>query len=365
MGESPLEGWIVQVIQNDIVVGTANVQPDGSYTVTDLPPGDYRLQLLNPVNNAVFGVIDMVTLPSGTTVIDQNLPIDPSGVVYDSDTRDPIAGATVELVDGNGTPLPDVCLLPAQQTQVTGVDGQYRFDVVLDADPACPSGATFSIAVTPPNGYLDPPSSLIVPQVGGLDPTGLGDPFAVAPQPGAPQGGDSTVYYLDFTLANGDPDVINNHIPLDPPGSNVDVRLIKTAEKRQGTIGDLIPYSITAENIGVLPITNLTISDNIPAGFSFVQNSARLVGDGTLSVDGQRPVNFNGINIPVGGQATVRYILRVGAGVTQGEYVNSATPLVGGVPVGNTATARVAIVSDPDIEQNTFSRSGHETVLQR
>ncbi|MEO1574221.1 MAG: hypothetical protein AAFU65_04595, partial [Pseudomonadota bacterium] len=353
-GESPLEGWIIQVIQNDQVVATTQVAPDGSYAVGDLTPGDYSLQLLNPVNNAVFGTIDNVTLPSGTTVIDQNLPIDPSGVIYDSDTRDPISGATVELTDASGTPLPDACLLPGQQTQNTGADGAYRFDVIPNADPACPDNGTYIISVTPPQGYLAPPSALIPPQPGALDPTGQGDPLAVAPQPGAPQGADPTIYYLSFVLATGDPNVINNHIPLDPPAGNFEVRLVKTADKRTGTIGDLVPYTITAENIGVQPITGLTISDNLPAGFSFVQGSARLVGDGTLTVSGQRPVVFGGINIPVGGQATVRYILRVGAGVTQGEYVNTATPLLGGVAVGNAATARVTIVADPDIEQTTI-----------
>ena len=113
--------------------------------------------------------------------------------------------------------------------------------------------------------------------------TGQGDPLAVAPQPGAPQGADPTIYYLSFVLASGDPNVINNHIPLDPPAGNFEVRLVKTSDRRTATIGDLVPYTITAENIGVQPITNLTISDNLPPGFSFVQGSARLVGDGALT----------------------------------------------------------------------------------
>src|SRR6266581_6104736 len=56
---------------------------------------------------------------------------------------------------------------PAQQGQVTLADGYYKFDLNF-SDPACPSGADYLIAVTPPPGttYVAGPSQIIPPASG-------------------------------------------------------------------------------------------------------------------------------------------------------------------------------------------------------
>jgi hypothetical protein len=81
--------------------------------------------------------------------VDLNLPIDPNGVVYDSVTRTPIAGATLTLRNFTSTsPLPANCFAdPAQQGQVTLANGYYKFDMNF-SDPACPSDGTYVIDVT-------------------------------------------------------------------------------------------------------------------------------------------------------------------------------------------------------------------------
>ena len=354
-GELPLVDWIIEVILDGTVVGTTNAASDGSYSFVDLVPSDnYEIQLRHPDTNIAFGLLDDVELVSGQNLIDQNIPVDPSGVVYDSVSRAPIEGVQATIVNAVGTPLPDACLLPDQQDQVTADDGFYRFDLVLDADPACPSGGTFSLEFVAPTGFNDAPSTSILPEAGAFDPTGLGDPVQIQPQGTPPAVGEDTTYFLSFEIENGDPDVIFNHVPLDPQGLT-DLQLTKTAGSRTANIGELVSYQVAIENTGANDLVGLTLVDTPPAGFRFVEGSQTINIEGlTLTATGDRPFTIGGINLAAGETAIVGYFLRVGAGITRGEYVNTVGAELGGASIGNTATASVEIVSDPDFEETTI-----------
>ncbi len=58
----------------------------------------YRIQFRRP-NGAVLGTIDDLDLSPGITVADQDMPIDPSGIVYDARTRLPVPGVTVTMTE--------------------------------------------------------------------------------------------------------------------------------------------------------------------------------------------------------------------------------------------------------------------------
>ncbi|MEM7003685.1 MAG: hypothetical protein AAF529_23070, partial [Pseudomonadota bacterium] len=355
-GETPLQDWIIRVEQNGVLIAEVPVNPDGSYSVPDLLPGDgYTVSLAHPDTGVTFGTIDDISLQPELTVLDQNLPIDPSGVFYDSVSRQPLADITVTMVNSSGTPLPDACLLPNQQNQTTSDDGLYRFDILTDADPACPSGETFMLTFSTPPGYNPGLSALLPPLAGPIDPTGLGDPVRVGDASTAPTLAESTDYYLSFTLETGDPDVVFNHIPLDPVGvGGFSVRLTKEVNQRTTSIGGLVSYTITLENLSPVFLPGVSVVDTLPPGFSYVENSAQLDGNQTgLTVSGTRPVTFAGIDLPAGERRTLRYILRVGVGLAHGEYINTATPFVGPAPIGNSDSARIVLVADPDFEQTT------------
>ena len=150
----PGANYFVQLFNSlGALLGTATTNASGFYTISAPSGVGYRLMFTNP-NTLVVGSIESLTLPPGTTVIDQNEPIDPSGIIYNSVTRLPVAGVTVTISSG-GNPLPGVCLVDAsQQDQVTVADGAYRFDIVAGADPACPVGETeYSISIANPAGY--------------------------------------------------------------------------------------------------------------------------------------------------------------------------------------------------------------------
>ena len=94
----------------------------------------------SPFTNALQRITDIV-VPSGSNLQDLNLPIDPNGVVYNSISRTPVAGATLDAAarGQRRAAAGELLLRPAQQGQVTLADGYYKFDLNF-SDPACPSG---------------------------------------------------------------------------------------------------------------------------------------------------------------------------------------------------------------------------------
>ena len=198
----------------NVILSTAISDAEGQARLNNLAPGSGRRVRMRRGDRLVT-VAQNVTIAAGTSPM-IFVPIDPSGRIYDADSRDLIEGATLQLTDDTGVPLPDACLSPAsQQGQTTAADGFYRFDVVPGADAACPAAETeYRIAVTPPSGFEVPPSSMIAPEVGPFNPVGT-TTNEIVPNVDRPQGGDPTTYYLNFLLGPGDPDVVNNHIPLD------------------------------------------------------------------------------------------------------------------------------------------------------
>ena len=73
--------------------------------------------------------ISAITVASGGNLQNLNLPLWPNGTVYNSVARQPVAGATVAMLNATtGTALPAVCFDDAvQQNQVTALDGFYKF----------------------------------------------------------------------------------------------------------------------------------------------------------------------------------------------------------------------------------------------
>ncbi|WP_133501652.1 beta strand repeat-containing protein [Cognatilysobacter terrigena] len=130
------------------------------------------------------------------------------------------------------------------------------------------------------------------------------------------------------------------------------LRLVKTVPTRSVHVGDLVRYTVVVENTGISPANNATVVDTPPAGFTYVEGSLSVDdADDRFVLAGTQPIRINGIDVPVGGRATVVYVLRVGAGVGRGTHTNSvsATDATGST-VSNTATADVTIEGDPTVD---------------
>ena len=168
IGEPLLQGWTVALFRNGVQVQSVLTDVNGNYRFGGVPPTDgtpdhYEVRFTAPgagPNTAKLGKADSVftnslqritdiLVPAGSNLLNLNLPIGPNGVVYNSLTRTPIAGVTLNMLRA-GTPLPAACFDdPAQQGQITQAGGYYRFDLNF-TDPACSSGGSYLIKVTAP-----------------------------------------------------------------------------------------------------------------------------------------------------------------------------------------------------------------------
>jgi uncharacterized repeat protein (TIGR01451 family) len=129
LAERPLEGWTVELIQDGEPVRTMLTNAEGYYLFTNVPPSMtpemyYSLRFSAPgatATTAMLGEtdsdftdgqqqIDEIDVQEGSNLLALNMPVDPNGVVYDSISRGPVAGATVTLVDvRNDLPVASSC----------------------------------------------------------------------------------------------------------------------------------------------------------------------------------------------------------------------------------------------------------------
>jgi len=334
-GEDRLPGYEVELRRNGQVIQTTVSGSDGSYHFTDFPTGSgYEIVFIDPDTDISVGRIPNLDIDDDTTLVDQNQPIDPSGLVYDVSTGTPVAGVTLEMRTQQGTLLPDACLLPHQQRQTTAANGRYRFDVVAGAAAACPVGRTqYDILVTGyPQGYRQQLSLIAPPEAGALDAGTCpqdavpGGACQLSPLPNAPNPGAPTPYYLSFLIASGDRDVVNNHIPLDPvvPTSNSGLSITKRANVAVAHRDDVISYVIVAANDNAAPTGPVEVRDRLPAGLAMVPGSASVDGVATTPIVNGRSVTFAGLTIAPNDSIEIRLSVRIGADASPGDYVNQA-----------------------------------------
>jgi large repetitive protein len=385
-GDRRMPGWRVELIDvaSGTVITSATTGSDGRYRIADLVPGiEYAVRFRDPASQVVFGYpvngetapgssgancvpgaqgapggstasscvgsgaspqLSVVLAP-GAELTQQSLPIDPSGVVYDSGTRTPVAGAVVTLAPDGSCPgwNPSTGLVAAAlggyllngpaASMTVGPDGFYQF---LFA-PAAPANCTWALSVAPPAGYAFP-SAAIPPEPGQLNPPGgPGSTFAVQPQATAPTGpvGPATVYHLRLVSGSAGAHIIHNHIPADPalPGS---ISLAKVGDKAQAEIGDSVRYAVTVTlQTGARP-RQTTVLDRLPPGFTYIPGTAT-VNDVPIAdpAGGAGPtLAFHLGSMPASNQLVLRYRLRVGVGAAQGDGTNRAQAHACGVPSG-------------------------------
>ncbi len=378
-----------------VVVGSALTDANGLYTISGLPPGTgYSVRFFDSGGSAIFGTpfnespvvsgqqvtllgnpstgsntvtgpvvvgqatplaasIQGITLYAGDNVQEQNLPLDPGGVVYDSITRQPVAGATVKLVyEGVGFNAATQTL-GATDTEVTGANGFYQFFFINN-----PPAGTYRLEVTPPGAYLPPQA--IQGGVSLAQPTlvaNAGAATVVQPQGTAPAvgvngtspivgfaGGSGTQYFLKFQLNfPGFFEVINNHIPLDPVLGTGALLVTKTGDKTVAEVGDSVQYNVRIRNTTVGSITNIKLNDLLPAGFRYILGTARLGGLALNNPAGGvgRDLTFDIGTIAAQATVDLTYFVRLGVGSQQGDGINQATVVT---PVrSNTARFKVTV----------------------
>ena len=403
-GELALADWSVDIYRNTTLLGTVTTDASGNYSINGLIPNyigtdRYDIRFRAPGSNAttaklglansppVLGYTDAlhriynIVLNSGANVQNLNLPIDPNGVVYNSVVRSAIPGATISLLNaGTGSVISASCFDDVnQQNQVTTANGYYKFDLNFSQGD-CLAGGDYLIRITPPaTDYNLLPSTVITPQTdastaafdvpgcpGAADddvatPAGYCEVQAseLAPTLAVAPASAGTSYYLHLTLDNvsipGDSQIFNNHLPIDPILTNA-VSITKTSALVNVTRGKLVPYTITISNTFLIDLNNTSIVDDFPAGFKYVEGSARY-NNGSTEVplepvrNGLR-LTWSNINLPVGQTQTFKMLLIVGAAVNEGNYINNVYVLdtLTNTAASGTASATVRVVADPDFD---------------
>ena len=254
----------------------------------------------------------------GATQMEATLLVDPFGVVFDSKTDAPIAGAVVTLLDitgaGNGG-LPGGLarvfladgLTPAPSVLTTGADGEYRFPLVAPSvyrlQVAAPAPYTFASALA---ASLLPPGRVV----------------------------DAGSYGTLFTItASSEP--VHLDIPLDADARS-GFFIEKTASRKTVELGEFVDYQVKIKNVSGQLLGRVRVTDQLPAGFAYLRGSARVLdtGGGTTRLDhsslpepegGAGPVLvFNVGAINDGAALTLSYRVRVGPGALQGDGINRA-----------------------------------------
>jgi uncharacterized repeat protein (TIGR01451 family) len=393
-GELASANWGVDLYENGRQVGTVSTGADGSYHFNGVTPNagtaiQYELRFRAPgagANTAMLGWcsspftngmqrISNIIIGSGGVLQDLNLPLTPNGVVYNSIMRTPIAGATLIMVQASSkTPLASSCFNdPAQQGQVTPGSGFYKFDLNF-SDPSCPSGGDYLIQVTPPpSGYMAGASKLVPPTSSSTTAS-----FSVPACPGSQadavlstpnyceaqasglvpavsvSAGTGTAYYLHLTLDNAQPgysQIYNNHIAIDPT-LNTAIAITKTAGLVNVTRGQMVPYTITLNNTLGVPLQNLSVVDTFPLGFKFVAGSSRMDGQKIEPVMNMRQLVWNIAQLSSSTTHTITFLMIVGSGVSEGEFVNRAQVMDNATAsvASGVASATVRVIPDPDFD---------------
>jgi uncharacterized repeat protein (TIGR01451 family) len=294
--------------------------------------------------------LDAVDSSGSTITIDL---IDPYGLVFNSETGDLINDVVVSLYDASTGNL----------AAVYGDDGvsTYPSTVTTGGSVTDSSGKVYDFGqgayrfplVAPGNYYLvlDPPDLPLAygwpsiktnAQLVGL----ANGPFVV----NLGSRGET------FPVPAGPP--VRLDLPIDPYYSDLHVR--RTASKDVVAAGDFLEFNVIIEHTGVAVLQGAVLTDQLPKGFRFQANSARLdgvqIGDPQLGSDG-RTLTFNLGDIAADTTVTVSYVASVGA-VRAGEATSSSVARGNlNTVVSNTATLVTKIKED-------FMRS-HDILIGR
>ncbi len=267
-------------------------------------------------------------ISDGTDVSTAAALVDPYGIVFDSQTGEPVDGATVRILfaddtvppvfaDDGVTPFPNEVI--SGDTALGFPEGGFRFPYVAPGD--------YKLIVEPPAGYT---------WASRVTPTDLPEGFSIDP--------DGS-YGQAFTLYPGPP--VRIDIPVDPEVTGL--WLQKSVNRTTVAVGDYVQYRLTLQNISETALAvDVHITDQLPPGFRYQSGSAErddIKLTPTISGDGRTLVFAIG-DLPAGETATVTYVTEITAGARLGNAVNTAQAVDTSGTLSNLAKESVEVRED-------------------
>lgn len=302
------------------------------------------------------GAEDMITLTiqgaCSTSSDTATLLVDPSGIVFDSQSCQPIPGVWVSLVDTTGQGLNDGTGGPANSLAEvysdalgttraanpvqTDADGRYEFPFVYDSTYRLVVSSLDPGAVPPSGTNIIPPSGLPPAPCSASLKVGIGsrqEPFIVA-------GAD---VFLD--------------IPLDIAINGGGFGLVKEASRETVERGDSLTYTLTATNATAIPFLQLAIDDVLPQGLTYEPGSARVDGVKIADPSGGRGPRLTFLtlaDLAPGGRLVLTYRVRVERDARSGRATNTALARsTAGLSARSLTTTKTV-----DIEEGVFTDKG-------
>ncbi|PGV68056.1 cell surface protein [Bacillus cereus] len=185
---------------------------------------------------------------------------------------------------------------------VQSTDGTITYTVVVQNNGNTTAN-TVTLTDSVPEGTAFIPNSVIINSVSvpGADPN-VGIPlnsvapseivtvtFQVIVQSIPSVNPISNTARIDYTfIADPNDPIISRTITSNPAFTQISdatILSLKAVNAPQATVGDILTYTVTLENSGNIPASNLIFSDTIPQGTTFVENSFTLNGTTILGAN--------------------------------------------------------------------------------
>ncbi len=333
----------------------------GNYIIETQPHDELTATILwclddNDLKRVGSDVKDANGQPVSATIF-----VDPFGVVFDSQTNAPIAGAVVKLVlVDNGVIKPAEifddggfrCSSPRDpradadcvEVITTKADGAYRFPLV---PPTNTTTTFYRLLITPPAGYAYPSvvsaAELVSKFSRTIDIKGsYGGNFDVTPQKGP----------------------VEIDVPMDPPAANASSLFIKKESTRvNAELGDFVDYTITVKNVSInnTDINNVVVTDTLPKGFSYVAGTAKINKVTQDPAGGKGPIlSFTIGNMGVNAESIITYRAHIGVGALHGDGINRAQAQ-GVTPINNLLVQSAVAVAKVKVSAGVFTQEAFVT----
>ncbi|MEL7446048.1 MAG: hypothetical protein AAGK02_09570 [Pseudomonadota bacterium] len=297
----------------------------GQIPTLRIPPavvqGDCQLSVVDgevvQISASLPGQADIIVTASVSVLAD------PFGVVFDSETGEPIDGAVVTLIDlSTGAPATVFAEDGVTSWPSTVISGQVIADGAGNLTQMGPGEFWFPLTflgqyqlqIEPPDPYSGP--SVVTPDQIAQIVRPDGRPFVIDA---------SGSYGGTFELT--DPTPVQIDIPLDRP--SLEVSLTKTASRADAQPGDVVFYTLVARNTDPTRIKRDVVLVDTPSPWLRLRpDSVRVDGDSdpdvvTIAPDGSSLSIALG-NIGGGGSRRVTYAMSVRPDAPPGDAVNEA-----------------------------------------
>ncbi|WP_434166568.1 DUF7507 domain-containing protein [Bacillus thuringiensis] len=158
---------------------------------------------------------------------------------------------------------------------------------------------------------------------------------------------------IDYTfIADPTATIISRTITSNPAFTQIldaTILSLKAVNAQQATTGDILTYTITLENTGNIPATNLIFSDTIPQGTTFVENSFTLNGTAILGANPNVSVTLP--NLAANATHLISFQILINDSLSQDSITNQSNtnytiqPDPGQPPITETSTSNIVITN--------------------